>query len=46
MAFWALFAIMTFYDIKIKQIDVQTAIFLGIIDQQLYVSGSKHYKHQ
>lgn len=37
IVFWALFAIAAFYNLNIKQIDIKTAFFYGIIDQPLYI---------
>ena len=44
MAFRALFAITTYYNLKIKQMDVKTAFLYRPIDQELYVIIPKGYK--
>lgn len=44
MAFHILFAIAAFYNLDIKQMDVKTAFFHGIIDQLFYVEISKGYE--
>lgn len=37
MALRVLFAIVTYYNLDINQIDVKTAFFNGLIDQLVYV---------
>ena len=46
MAFRALFAIVTSYNLDIEQIDIKTAFFYGIIAQLLYIEIPKGYKQQ
>ncbi len=43
IAFWVLFAIATFYDLDINQIDVKTVFLYKDINQLLYVKLPKSY---
>lgn len=37
MVFYVLFAIATFFDLDINQIDVKTAFLYGLINQLIYI---------
>jgi len=44
MAFRALFAITTYYNLEIKQMDIKTAFLYRPINQELYVVILKGYE--
>lgn len=46
MIFQALFGIVVFYNLDIKQMDIKTAFWHDIIDQLLYIEIPRGYKQQ
>lgn len=46
IAFGVLFAIMTFYDLDMEQMDIKTAFFLVILTNFFFMEMSKEYEYQ
>lgn len=44
MAFWTIFAIVTFYNLDIEQIVIKIAISHSIIGQVLYIKVIRNYE--